>query len=496
MLMKKIILVSLIQLSTFANNVVAQFKGGVGRSGFGQTVINNQAYIFGGLTSENGNTQASADLIILDLRKSFNLSDIPWSPKSGPQKFPPPVIGNTLFLHKDEKNDPYFSTFGGQIPSTYQYPSGNSSNSLFLCKLSDNSWSIENRENMPSSRVFSSASLDEGMGTAIIFGGAPASVDGTIPLGISGQALSDLYQVNVQTLQWQKLSITGCKLDSHIGHTATRLSSGEIIILGGSNGTSLYSMRSAFVIDPRNAFCAIKNLGGVQFPDDRIFHASDLTNDGRIILSGGTDGRANIYGDWWILDTKSWKWTQIVAAGAPDVPAPRFRHTLTVSGNNVLSFFGALNLNETLLDDRIYNYNLQTGQFTQRFDPPASNQSLSAGAIAGIVIGSLVLLGGVVLGALYITLRHRRKNSDKKFESNIFQSEPIEPESHIGTIATQSKADQHSSYMDPRVSHLSAYTSFTDHLNPDGKHESIERPLSVNTLVGSERPESMKPNAY
>jgi hypothetical protein len=101
-------------------------------------------------------------------------------------------------------------------------------------------------------------------------------------------ASAELYDPKTGTF-----SPTGQMTTARGYHTATLLADGRVLIAGGNPGAWSYQgpmLDSADIYDPQTGtFKATGSMAGV-----RAFHAAALLADGRVLVTGGTDGTDDI----------------------------------------------------------------------------------------------------------------------------------------------------------------------------------------------------------
>ncbi|KAI9340365.1 hypothetical protein BD770DRAFT_330694 [Pilaira anomala] len=211
---------------------------------------------------------------------------------------------------------------------------------------------------------------------------------------------SDLFSFDITTQRYTTLNNPGV---ARFGHTASLLSNGQLVILGGVIQTmnennllvnSLASMSQVHVYDTlTNVWKPITATGAV-LPSSRTSHVAVVTSDDKIIIFGGDNGAAersrsylNAIG---ILDTKTWTWTVPSVNGIP--PSRRSYAAAGLLSNNYLTVaFGAAS--NTYYND-INVLDISSNKWIQSFtnSEQSTASGLSAGIIAGVTIASIVLL--------------------------------------------------------------------------------------------------------
>jgi N-acetylneuraminic acid mutarotase len=87
----------------------------------------------------------------------------------------------------------------------------------------------------------------------------------------------------------------------HAGHTATRLPSGQVMVVGGSDGTRVLATTERY--DPAsNTWSAAAPLAVA-----RWLHTTTLLTSGQLVVAGGSDGAAALASvERYDPDTQTW----------------------------------------------------------------------------------------------------------------------------------------------------------------------------------------------
>ncbi len=96
-----------------------------------------------------------------------------------------------------------------------------------------------------------------------------------------------------------RFSLTGPMKDRRGGHTATLLPNGEVLIAGGVDGD--HHLRTAELYDPKSG--AFTSAGEMTTP--RAAHAAAMLSGGRVLLAGGESGRGEILASADIYDSRT-----------------------------------------------------------------------------------------------------------------------------------------------------------------------------------------------
>ena len=107
-------------------------------------------------------------------------------------------------------------------------------------------------------------------GEVIVAGGS------NVPFGGPALASAELYEPTTR-----RFSLTGSLNTARMGHTATVLQDGRILIAGGTDGTN--ALNSAEIYDPANG--TFMSTGAMNI--GREYHTATLLEDGRVLIAGG-----------------------------------------------------------------------------------------------------------------------------------------------------------------------------------------------------------------
>lgn len=297
----------------------------------------------GGYTFTSG--PQTSDTLLLDLSESFDNADAPWiAVNSTSSSQPPAVAFHSLSLLEDGSLFAYGGISGTSDSSGTATQSANSSISAYSAKLTSRntriSWKAASSTwQVPQSRIFHSSECD-GKGSVWIFGGEKS--DG------STIVFDETWAFNATSASPAFTSETKPPTGL-IGSTATMLSNGNIIVLGGADQQSnLQPFQTVTTYNPQKASWTKTSTAGSgsdkrssqQFPSPRRNHIAVTLPDRRIFIHGGGNAQlSQAMDDAWILDwsVKPPKWTQITVN---DGPSARFGHSAVAYGAKVAMSFG------------------------------------------------------------------------------------------------------------------------------------------------------------
>jgi hypothetical protein len=125
-------------------------------------------------------------------------------------------------------------------------------------------------------------------------GSATLLLDGTVLL-VGGERVGRAERYDPVTGTWTS---AGEMSTDRSSHTATLLQGGEVIVAGGAYGSAdSFYLDSTELYDPRSGSWA----SAAPLNDVRKFHTAVLLPDGRVLVTGGTQGLAEVVrGDAWV----------------------------------------------------------------------------------------------------------------------------------------------------------------------------------------------------
>ncbi|KAJ2484311.1 hypothetical protein EV174_002536 [Coemansia sp. RSA 2320] len=245
-----------------------------------------------------------------------------------------------------------------------------------------------------------------------------------------------------------------------IGHTSNIVSNGKMVVLGGSDGTSLVDMRTIYCYDAVTRQWTLQVATG-NVPPSRRSHVSTVVNGTLIVIHGGVSadfGKA--LNDVAVLDTDTWTWTMPVVDNAP---AARYAHAASQAGPYMLITFGyspADFVSVAAGDSGLYILDTTIWRFVSQYDPARAGLSvltttngLSGGTIFGLFVASvaglfvLLILG--YIGCMHYYNRHPRLSDSAETTSMLPTTElrnfGRRLTGRFGTRRAQRKAELHRS---------------------------------------------------
>ncbi|KAK3034471.1 hypothetical protein RJ639_033327 [Escallonia herrerae] len=123
------------------------------------------------------------------------------------------------------------------------------------------------------------------------------------------------------------------------GHTAVNIGKSKIILFGGLVDKKFLSDITVYDIDNRKWFrpeCTGVGSDGQVRPSPRAFHIA-IAIDSHMFIFGGRSGSKRL-GDFWVLDTDIWQWSELTSFG--DLPSPRDFAAASAIGNRKIVMYG------------------------------------------------------------------------------------------------------------------------------------------------------------
>lgn len=123
------------------------------------------------------------------------------------------------------------------------------------------------------------------------------------------------------------------------GHTAVNIGKSKIIVFGGLVDKNFLDDISVYDIDNKLWFqpqCTGSGSDGQTGPSPRAFHIA-IAIDCHMFVFGGRLGTKRL-GDFWVLDTDIWQWSELTSFG--DLPSPRDFAAASAIGNHKIVMYG------------------------------------------------------------------------------------------------------------------------------------------------------------
>ncbi|XP_054713034.1 tRNA wybutosine-synthesizing protein 4-like [Uloborus diversus] len=185
------------------------------------------------------------------------------------------------------------------------------------------------------------------------------------------QRLGGLDLCDLETGQVRNMNISDPDdfLGKRMFHTMTRLSDGEIVIIGGrSCPRKVYNkvvsvlFNDGDLLEPSKILATVKLRCMLPFLVWR-HSASSVNINGVecIIVFGGCTIEGNVTNKCFILNTKSWSWSEVAVQN--NTPSPRHSHSSVSFDNSKVVIIGGLSEDETILNS-VHILDCETNQWS------------------------------------------------------------------------------------------------------------------------------------
>jgi N-acetylneuraminic acid mutarotase len=162
-------------------------------------------------------------------------------------------------------------------------------------------------------------------GRVLVAGGAAIFTDGDVS-GPDPLASAELFDPRIGT--W---AATGSMTEDRLGHTATLLPDGTVLVAGGEGSFGSGDPASAELYDPRNGSWTV--TGSMHAA--RAYHTATLLPDGRVLVAGGSVIGVLASGELFDPDSGSWTATgNMNGARAENTATLLLDGTVLVAGGN------------------------------------------------------------------------------------------------------------------------------------------------------------------
>ncbi|GAV83742.1 Kelch_3 domain-containing protein/Kelch_4 domain-containing protein [Cephalotus follicularis] len=123
------------------------------------------------------------------------------------------------------------------------------------------------------------------------------------------------------------------------GHSAVNIGKSKVVVFGGLvdkkflNDIAVYDIENKLWFQPE---CTGNGSDGQVSPSPRAFHIA-VAIDCHMFIFGGRSGGKRL-GDFWVLDTDIWQWSELTSFG--DLPSPRDFAAASAIGNRKIVMYG------------------------------------------------------------------------------------------------------------------------------------------------------------
>ncbi|KAF8708703.1 hypothetical protein HU200_030085 [Digitaria exilis] len=123
------------------------------------------------------------------------------------------------------------------------------------------------------------------------------------------------------------------------GHTAVSIGKSKVVVFGGFADKRFLSDVSVYDVDNKLWYtpeCTGNGSDGQAGPSPRSFHVAVVIDCNMFIFGGRSGGKR--LGDFWMLDTDLWQWSEMTGFG--DLPSPREFAAASAIGNRKIVMYG------------------------------------------------------------------------------------------------------------------------------------------------------------
>ncbi|RHZ81949.1 hypothetical protein Glove_116g49 [Diversispora epigaea] len=393
------------------------------RVGHNSVIIHNRLLVFGGWKVNESTDKSYYEMVYIDLIKPFDSKNQSWYLVEEGNL---PVYTDLSTAIVSTLDDDIIYLIGGYrrnvTTNEYDY-----SNLVYMYNYSTTRWTPLKVDNVTPRQEIMGVINNEG--TIYIFGGVnSANYNGT-----AGTLYNDMQIFNVSTMVWSKLNIIYNLPSPSATYTASILTNGIIVYLGGfefDKGTftnesefisesNYSSMKTIRRFDTLKSEWAQTNVTGGDDISPRAYHSSVLTTDGYIILFGGFAHSIPASPKLAILDTNKDIYEWKIPASSNSSPF-LYGHTANLYGNYMIVTFGR---NYSHLNTEIFLFDVINYTWVSTYTPPITittetnvptdtNVSImtikSALGIGLGVAGGVILIILVSIGVFFLR-RYRAK---------------------------------------------------------------------------------------
>ncbi|KAJ2390793.1 hypothetical protein GGI23_005552, partial [Coemansia sp. RSA 2559] len=237
--------------------------------------------------------------------------------------------------------------------------------------------------------------------------------------GLGRMLARDAAQQNsAQLMAWTNSTLPA-SVSGRVGHTATVVGGSSMVVLGGSDGSSLVGMDVVYVYNATDQTWVLRSAAGA-VPPSRRSHVATVVNGTLVVVHGGSNNDfTSAMGDVAVLDTATWQWS---APSVADAPAARYAHAAAQAGPYMLITFGYVLPPVASIadgDHGLYILDTSVWAFVSEFNAARSKLAVhytstkpTGGTIFGLLVASLVgllvLLILFYIGCVHYYSRHPR----------------------------------------------------------------------------------------
>ncbi|KAL6894404.1 hypothetical protein ACP4OV_008502 [Aristida adscensionis] len=151
-----------------------------------------------------------------------------------------------------------------------------------------------------------------------------------------------MQQLQPKQMHWARADSSdfgGDRPAPRSGHTAVSIGKSKVVVFGGFadkrflSDVCVYDVENKLWYTPE---CTGNGSDGQVGPSPRAFHVAVVIDCNMFIFGGRTGGKR--VGDFWMLDTDLWQWSELTGFG--DLPSPREFSAASAIGNRKIVMYG------------------------------------------------------------------------------------------------------------------------------------------------------------
>ncbi|CAG8663665.1 2312_t:CDS:10, partial [Cetraspora pellucida] len=372
------------------------------RAGHTAVLIGNKLYFLGGQVKIG---QGTNEFSYLDLSVPFDTAtgQLPWTDLTNISSSVPAHYEGLAVLSGDK-----LVLYSGVVGSSLA-----GGPLIYIFDTQKQLWSVPFiTGTVPSRRKTATAVIDTS-GKMYMFGGSMDSSTGSSVFAFS----NELDILDTVGLSWSMGTTTNSP-SGRDTHSATLLSNGIIVFIGGHDTADFVSMSELPLYDTKLSVWSSMNTSG-NIPDKRVGHTAVLVSDGRIIIYSGWNWANNLQPMPIVailnVTVTPFQWSAPTVYNTP--PRILMTHTATLAGNYMIVAFGkdphdVYNSDITIMDIRNYTWlTAFTPNSIMLVNPTITlvSSGINAGLLVGLLIGAIGFVTTVIVTAFMVYRWNKRR---------------------------------------------------------------------------------------
>ncbi|POG79680.1 hypothetical protein GLOIN_2v1836168 [Rhizophagus irregularis DAOM 181602=DAOM 197198] len=379
------------------------------RNAQSSVLVDKKLFFLGGTSSKPAAFPLD-QILYLDVSKPFNTAVPPFEVLNISIPFRSTFATAFLSPQKD-----VIYLFGGSMwdvnTNAYNY----NKSVLYSFNLENNEWTIPTTNGIaPEHRRTINGVINNENGKFYVFSGHIDYFTGAN----NSRALNDMNIFDTISLTWSKGPIENAPLP-RVGYTATLLSNGIIVYIGGIefNKSQSFDINQLALYDTKvDLWSSMKVRGAIL--ENRYYHSAVLTSDERIVIFGGCRNDRPVLNQLAVLNTKVVPYEWSIPTSAPPLPLTTHSHSATLVGNYMFINFGEIYPKNDSLIQKPFFYILDARNFAwvEQYEPRSTNSPDNAkkiNIILGIVVGFSVVSIAAYLGYKYFKKQKVHRHAEQ-----------------------------------------------------------------------------------